>query len=269
MNDSRKDDSVVEESSLSAPGCTLEFSSPWMNSAGTLGFAPPAQWPLPVPPAAFVTNPISYRPRKPAQDRALQTFPGGFLLHTGVPSPGFREVIRQYAPRWARSATPIWIHLLGDTPVHLDRMARQIEDMDGVTAIELSFAHHTGGAEILEMLRSVTGELPVVLAVPLDRVRESWMPQAAASGLAAISLAAPRGVVATDTGRGIHGRLFGPALLPQVHTALEYLQGCGLPVIAGGGVTRQFEIDRLIAAGAACVQLDFVLWRGWLPVRSD
>lgn len=269
MSDSQPGGSKVPVSGFPGPAQSLEFPSAWMNAAGTLGFAPPAHWPLPVPPAAFVTNPISYRPRKPAQDRALLTFPGGFLLHTGLPSPGFREVIRQYAPRWSRSTVPVWMHLLGDTPAHLERMARQIEELEGVTAVELSFADHAGGDEILEMLRSVSGELPVALAVPLDRVRESWLPRAATLGLAAISLSAPRGVIPDEFGRAVHGRLFGPALLPQVHGALEYLQGCGLPVVAGGGVMRQGEIDRLIDAGAACVQLDFVLWRGWLPAASD
>ncbi len=269
MSNSQRGGSNVPEGGFLSPAQSLEFPSIWMNAAGTLGFAPPAHWPLPLPPAAFVTNPISYRPRKPAQDRALLTFPGGFLLHTGLPSPGFREMIRQYGSRWARSNVPVWIHLLGDTPAHLERMTRQIEELEGVTAIELSFDHHADGDEILEMLRSVSGELPVALAVPLDRVRESWLPRAAASGLAAISLSAPRGVIADEFGRAVHGRLFGPAFLPQVHGALEYLQGCGLPVIAGGGVMRQAEIDRLIEAGAACVQLDFILWRGWLPASPD
>lgn len=260
---------MIDNQELTQNRQTLEFSSHWMNAAGTLGFAPPAQWPLPEPPAAFVTNPISYRPRKPAQGRTLKSFCGGFLLHTGQPSPGFREVIHKYAVRWARSSTPVWAHLLGDTPLHLERMARQLEEMEGVAAIEVSFSHLAGGAEILDGIRAVIGELPLVLAVPLDCIRESWLAQAFRLGLAAVSIAPPRGSIVSETGAVIHGRLYGPALLPQSREAVEYLKETGLPVIAGCGVARRSEIDSLVAAGAAAVQLDFALWRGWPPGSLD
>jgi dihydroorotate dehydrogenase (NAD+) catalytic subunit len=247
----------------------LDLNPGWMNAAGTLGFAPPAEWPVPRPPVAFVTNPISYRPRKPAQDRALISYPGGFLLHTGWPSPGIREVIRRYAQRWARSPVPIWVHLLGDTPVHIERMVRQIEELERVTAIELSFPYRAAGAEIQDYILAALGELPLILAVPLDRVRESGLERAVDLGLSAVSMAPPRGALPAASGSLVRGRLYGPALLAQTRSALEYLRVFGLPVIAGGGVIRQAEIDELIQIGAACVQLDFILWRGWPPTVAD
>lgn len=247
----------------------LDFRSGWMNAAGILGFAPPAEWPLSQPPAAFVTNPVSYRARQPAQDRALVNYPGGFLLHTGWPSPGFREVVRRYASRWERSPVPVWVHLLGDAPGHIERMVRQLEELDGVAAVELSFSRQASGVEILDGVRGALGELPLILAVPLERIREDWLSQAASLGLAAISMAPPRGVLATAAGAYVRGRLYGPGLLPQARAALELLRGYNIPVIAGCGVMKLSEIDELINAGAACVQLDFILWRGWPPVRPD
>jgi len=119
------------------------------------------------------------------------------------------------------------------------------------------------------LIRAALGELPLVLAVPIDRIRESWLPQAVQLGLAALSMAPPRGTLMAEDGRTIHGRLYGPALLPLARAALDYLKAAGLPVIAAGGVASQSEIDWLSEAGAAAVQLDFVLWRGWQPASSD
>jgi len=241
----------------------------WINAAGTLGLAPPASWPLPQPPSAFVTNPISYRPRRSAQERCIQTMPGGFLLHTGWPSPGFREVLRQYRARWARSQVPIWVHLLGDEPTHVEKMTRQLEETEGVEAIEISYAHEVMPDEILDLVRSAIGELPLVLSIPLDRIGEAWLRPALELGVSAISLSPPRGAALRKSGQVIHGRLYGPAILPLAMTALERMVQTGIPVIAGGGVMRQSEIDGLIRAGAATVQLDFVLWRGWQADKID
>lgn len=241
----------------------------WMNAAGWLGCAPPSSWPLQQPPSAFITNPISYRPRRPAQERCIHALPGGFLLHTGWPSPGFREVLRQYRARWARSAVPIWVHLLGDEPAHVEKMTRQLEEVEGVEAIEISFAHEVGMKEILELTRSAVGELPLVLTVPIDRIGEAWLQQALELGVSAVSLGPPRGAVVTAPSRVTHGRLYGPAILPLATAALERMLEAGVPVIAGGGVMRQSEIDVLIRTGAAAVQLDFVLWRGWQAEQID
>jgi hypothetical protein len=77
----------------------LEISTPWMNAAGFLGFSPSSPaWPAEM--GAFVTNPISLAPRKPALHRQVQPYAGGFLLHTGFPTPGFQAVLRQNVEKW-------------------------------------------------------------------------------------------------------------------------------------------------------------------------
>lgn len=241
----------------------------WMNAAGTLGFSPPAIYPLPRLPSAFVTNPISYLPRRPAQDRGIYTIPGGFMLHSGWPSPGIREILRQHRARWARSTIPIWVHLLGDIPSHVESMTRMLEEVEGIEAIEISFSHQTEINQILDLVRSAIGELPLVLSLPIDRIGEAWLRPVVDLGISAISLAAPRGMLIDEEGKAIHGRLYGPSIFPQVMAAVEKLLNIGVPVIAGGGVMRQADIDALFLAGAAAVQLDYVLWRGWQTIDTD
>jgi dihydroorotate dehydrogenase (NAD+) catalytic subunit len=81
---------------------------------------------------AFITNPVSLRPRTPAQGPRLLPFPGGFLLHSGNPNPGLRRVIQLYAGRWARSPLPVVVHLLAESPAEVSEMAERLERVDGV-----------------------------------------------------------------------------------------------------------------------------------------
>ncbi|HNQ95866.1 MAG TPA: hypothetical protein PKH47_14440, partial [Anaerolineales bacterium] len=69
----------------------LYFSKPLINAAGSLGFAPDLRVLQELGGlefGAFVTNPISLRPRVPTAQPAVLEYPGGFLLHTGLPNPG-------------------------------------------------------------------------------------------------------------------------------------------------------------------------------------
>jgi dihydroorotate dehydrogenase len=71
----------------------LDLRSPWLNAAGSLGFTPPESWTWSEPPGAFVTNPVSLFPRTPAEGRGIIPFPGGFLLHSGLPNPGLKGLL--------------------------------------------------------------------------------------------------------------------------------------------------------------------------------
>jgi dihydroorotate dehydrogenase len=69
----------------------LELRKPLMNAAGMLGFAPDMRAAVPWDElGAFVTNPISLRPRTATQAPAVIEYPG-FLLHTGLPNPGLKR----------------------------------------------------------------------------------------------------------------------------------------------------------------------------------
>src|SRR3990172_12245917 len=110
------------------PNPSLELRSPWMNAAGSLGFAPDPRGPVSLEGfAAFVTNPISLRPRKAASPPHMLSFPGGVLLHTGHPNPGLRAAIKQYAAAWARAPLPIIVHLLSDKPDEVRKAVLRIE----------------------------------------------------------------------------------------------------------------------------------------------
>jgi len=247
---------------LPPPG--LELASPWMNAAGSMGFAPDSRLPFPHPMGAFVTNPISCKPRAPAENRTCIPYPGGCLLHTGLPNPGLRAVLRQAGVRWARADVPVWVHLLADSPAELAEMVRALEGLEGVAALEVGIAPTANGEDALALASAALGELPVVVQIPFDRADEPWLDRLAALGVSGLTLGAPRGSLPVPDGRLVSGRLLGPGLFPQVLAAVRSARRINLPLIAGAGLFQQAHAEAVLAAGAAAVQLDAVLWRGWM-----
>jgi dihydroorotate dehydrogenase (NAD+) catalytic subunit len=241
----------------------LELASPWINATGTLGFAPPQRWMLPEPMGAFVTNPVSLLPRTPAGDRTLAAYPGGYLLHSGHPNPGLNRVLKLYAERWAQSTTAVWVHLLATHPAEMQKMVQRLEGVEGVMAVEIGLPPGVRDAQAMAYVEAAYGELPLIVNLPLTAAEEPWLKELPSLGVSAISLGAPRGMLADGNGRQVSGRLYGPGLLPQSLSAVNAVRRLGVQVIAGAGIFRPHDGQALLAAGAYAVQLDGVLWRGW------
>ncbi len=249
----------------------LTFSSPYMNAAGTLGFAPdyrvPAPWEVL---GAFVTNPLSLRPRKPTTNPALIEYPGGFLLHTGLPNPGLNTTIKKYARRWADSRLPIIVHLMADRPEETSRMVQSLEGLENIAAVELGFAPLLADDIILLTIEMSLGELPLIVSLPIEQVLPLG-PRVIQEGAVAISLAAPRGMLTTANGSLTTGRLSGPALFPQALLTVRDAVGVNLPVIGAGGVGKKENADAMLSVGALAVQVDESLWKGnvsvWAPAE--
>ncbi len=229
-----------------------------------LGFYPPAHWPLPETQGIFVTNPLSRRPRTPAAERCALPYPGGLLLHSGLPNPGFHAVLRKYSGHWARAPMPIWVHLIPTNPAEANEMVRELENTEGVRAVEVSVDANEDGSAALDILAAARGELPLVVSLPLSVLNQAWVKQIASLGAAGLTLSAPRGMLPLPGGKLTGGRLYGPALFPQVLASLSTLRKLNLPVIAGAGIFQRKDAQALLALGAAAVQVDTALWRGWL-----
>jgi dihydroorotate dehydrogenase (NAD+) catalytic subunit len=231
-----------------------------MNAAGSLGFSPdPRTAVLLKSFGAFVTNPVSLRPRQPAARPGLVAYPGGFLLHTGLPNPGFSAVSDSHSPRWRRAGLPIIVHLMADRPEETRRMIRSLEELDHVMAVELGFAPLLAQDIILLTLELCRGEIPLIFSLPIEQVL-SLGTRLVQQGAAAISIAAPRGTLTGDDGRLVTGRLYGPSLLPRTLEAVRSAGILGIPIIAGGGIWAEKHAAEALSAGAMAVQLDTCLW---------
>jgi len=251
----------------------LYFNKPLMNAAGSLGFAPDSRTGIPLDSfGAFVTNPFSLRPRLPAAKPQSIEYPGGFLLHTGLPNPGLKAGIKKYAVRWDKSDLPIVIHLMADRPEETKNMVRMLETQENVVAAELGFAPLLANDILLLTLEMCAGELPLIFSLPVEQVL-SLGPRLMQEGAQAISISAPRGALpltpspstltgTRPSGRGelITGRLYGPSLFPKSLETVYSAAKLGLPIIGAGGVWNKENANAMLAAGALAVQVDAALW---------
>jgi dihydroorotate dehydrogenase (NAD+) catalytic subunit len=239
----------------------IEFPSPYLNAAGSLGFAPPARWALPEAQGIFITNPLSRAARKPAAARALIPYPGGYLFHSGLPNPGLPGVLKKHAAHWQRAPIPVWVHLIPASPFDAAWMARQLEGLENVAALEIGLEVGENPASALETIAAAAeGELPVIAALPFNAAGP-WLKKLRSAGAAALTLSAPRGMLPGPTGR-CAGRLYGPALFPLLLAALVTACRHDLPVIAGAGIWSRASAAAALSAGACAVQVDGILWRG-------
>lgn len=242
----------------------LYFSKPLMNAAGTLGFAPDTRAEIPWETfGAFVTNPLSLRPRHPAARPEVIEYPGGFLFHTGLPNPGFNASLKRYAPRWDKSSLPVIVHLMADRPEETRRMVRALETQENVMAAELGFAPLLAEDILLLTLEMCLGEVPLIFSLPVEQVL-SLGPRLVQGGAQAVSIAAPRGALPREEGVGdrgiVTGRIYGPSLFPRALETVYSAAKIGLPIIGAGGVWSRENAEALVATGALAVQVDAALW---------
>ncbi len=252
----------------------LYFSKPLMNAAGSLGFVPDSRTGIILDSfGAFVTNPLSLRPRQPTAQPAVIEYPGGFLLHTGLPNPGLSAGIKKYASKWDKSDLPIIVHLMADRPEETKNMVRMLEEIENVMAAELGFAPLLADDIILLTLEMCVGELPMIFSLPVEQVL-SLGPRLMQEGAQAISIAAPRGALNIPLPEGaqlgddkrsgvreiITGRLYGPSLFPQSLDTVRNAAKLGIPIIGSCGVWTKENADAMLSVGALAVQVDAAMW---------
>lgn len=238
----------------------LYFSSPYLNVAGVLGFEPARylRQENSLNLGAFFTNPLSLRPRKPANQPKILEYTGGFLLHSGLPNPGLDAALKRYARKWADSPVPVIPHLMADRPEETARMTRRLENVENVMAIELGFAPGLSDDILRYALQMSLGELPIIVNLPLEQVLGLGS-RLVQDGAVAISFAAPRGALSSD-GELISGRMYGSGLLPRSLEVVHAAARLGLPVIGACGVYSLADARTMIELGALAVQFDTALW---------
>lgn len=238
----------------------LYFSKPLINAAGSLGFAPDPRNGISLDSfGAFVTNPISLRPRLPTSHPALVEFPGGFLMHTGLPNPGFHATLKKFSARWNRAELPIIVHLMADRPEETQKMVQELEAVENVMAVQLGFAPLLSDDIILTNLEMCLGEIPLIFALPHEQVLTLGR-QLLDGGATAISIASPRGALHDQAGNLVTGRLYGQSLFPRSLDLVRSAAMIGISIIGSGGVWSGADVESMLKAGASAVEIDARLW---------
>lgn len=156
---------------------------------------------------------------------------------------------------------PVIVHLLTQSAEEVAKMARRLENIEGVGGLEVGIVSDARVEMVIAWTQAAYGELPVIMRLPLERCVE-LASAAIQAGAMAVSLAPPRGIFPTEDKELLQGRLYGPAILPIALRKVQELARIGIPTIGAGGVYTHEHKEAMLAAGALAVQLDGLLWRG-------
>ncbi len=241
---------------------SFNLSKPLLNAAGSLGFFPDLRRQIPFDEfGAFITNPISMRPRKAAFGPRMINYSGGVLLHTGHPNPGLKTVLKRHSSRWGRSKLPVIVHLLGASPKEMEKMMILLEEVDSVIGVEIGIDQDMESQTVASIIEAAVGEIPLMVRVPMNKASTIGK-VAFEAGASLISLSPPRGELISSSCETIFGRLYGPSIFSQALEAVNSLASMNIPVVGAGGVYQKKQVEMMLSAGAEAVQLDTVLWRG-------
>lgn len=247
----------------------LALKRPLLNAAGTLGFAGEARGHVDLTAlGAFVTNPLTWTPRTPAAPPNAVELPDGALIHTGLPNPGVRAALRQFAREWerllSRAGVPVVVHLAATTPDDVGRALEALDRDDRVGGVELGLREDVDESELAALVRRARGGPPLLVRLPVARAAELGA-AAVQAGADALTVGAPVRLSVEAGGRTVTGRVYGPGQFPAALEAVQAvaaeLAASPAPIVGAGGVFSVENANEMLTAGAVAVQLDAVLWQ--------
>ncbi len=256
----------------------LQISNPVMTASGTAGFADElAKVSDLAAIGAVVTKTATLNPRPGnATPRTVET-PSGMLNSIGLPNPGLAGIVRSYKRRWQAMRPAVVVSLAGYSLDEFATLARMLEGVGGVDAIEANFScpNVANGLEFATDAELLSGAVATIrdnCSLPLlaklsPNVSDMRPLAVAAQAAGANGLTIMNTVLAMKIDLanrrpllgGVFGGLSGPAIRPLgVRFVFEVYPEVDIPIIGVGGISGLEDALEYILAGAAAVQLGTV-----------
>lgn len=246
-----------------------------MTASGTAGFADElARVSDLAAIGAVVTKTATSNPREGnATPRTVET-PSGMLNSIGLPNPGLEGIVRSYQRRWQAMPPAVVVSLAGYSLAEFASLARMLEGVPGVDAIEANFScpNVANGLEFAtdaDLLSAAVATIRDNCSLPLlaklspnvtDMRPLALAAQAAgANGLTIMNTVL--GMKIDPASRrpllgGVFGGLSGPAIRPLgVRFVFEVYPEVDIPIVGVGGISGLEDALEYILAGAAAIQL--------------
>lgn len=224
---------------------------------------------------AFVSKGITPKPRSGNPMQRIAETPSGMLNAIGLQNPGISRFIRKYPPVWEAWEVPAIVNISAESIEDFADMARQLDDVAGVAAIEVNISCpniNAGGfcfgwdahmsAEVTRAVRAAT-TLPVIVKLSPGALDVVEIAQAVEdAGADAISLINTLVGMTIDVERGqpvianVTGGLSGPAIRPvAVRMVWQVAGAVSIPVIGLGGIASVEDAIEFFMAGATAIQV--------------
>src|SRR4030042_657699 len=217
---------------------------------------------------AIVCKGTTLRPRRGNVQPRLVEAAAGLLNSVGLENIGIDALIEEKAPVWARWQVPVIVNVAGETTDEYVAVSRKVEDVPGVSGIELNISCpnvSAGGmefgvapklaAQVTSAVKSATS-LPVIVKLSPNVTDIKEIAQAVEeSGADAISLINTLRGMAIDLTEvkpcleNIAGGLSGPAIKPiALYMVYEVAKSAHIPVIGCGGIASAKDALEFIMA---------------------
>ena len=254
----------------------LLLANPVMTASGTFGYGTEDNHPFDIQRlGAVVCKGTTLEPwNGNPQPRIIETA-GGMLNSIGLQNIGVAALIKEKAPIWAKWQVPVVVNIAGETIDDYAKLARLLDRVAGVSALEVNISCpniKAGGAEFgasAEAAAKVTAavrkatSLPVMVKLSPDVSDIAGIAIAVAqAGADAISLINTlKGMVIDIDKRkpllgNVTGGLSGPAIKPVALAMVYRVAGAvDLPIVGCGGISNAADAIEFIMAGASAVQV--------------
>ncbi len=254
----------------------LQLRNPVMTASGTFsnGLELAKQFDIDAL-GAIVSKGTTLRPRRGnATPRTVET-PAGMINAIGFQNIGVGALTRNVAPTWARWEVPAVVNVMGDTVEEYGVLAKRLDGVAGVSAIELNVSCpnvEVGGLEfgqdpytaaqvVTEAARYTSLPLLVKLTPSVSDIRPI-VEAVADAGAQAITVAntIPALKIDIETRRpaiaNAFGGLSGPAMRPiAVRLVWQAASVTSIPIVASGGIVSGEDAIEFLMAGATAVQV--------------
>jgi dihydroorotate dehydrogenase (NAD+) catalytic subunit len=254
----------------------LQLRNPIMTASGTFsnGLELAKQFDIDAL-GAIVSKGTTLRPRRGnATPRTVET-PAGMINAIGFQNIGVGALIRNVAPTWERWDVPAVVNVMGDTVEEYGVLARRLDGVAGVAALELNVScpnvdvgglefgqdPYTAAAVVTEAAQNTSFPLIVKLTPSVSDIRPI-VEAVADAGAQAITVANTIPALKIDTEQrrpaiaNAFGGLSGPAIRPiAMRLVWQAASVSTIPIVASGGIVTGEDVVEFLMAGATAVQV--------------
>lgn len=237
---------------------------------------------------AVVSKGVTLEPRQGNPLPRIVETPAGMLNSIGFQNIGLRRLVREVCPIWATWKTPVIVNMLGDTVADFATLARELDGVPGVAALEVNiscpnldvggmeFGQDPGQAAAVTAAVVQSTTLPVIVKltpnvtdiVPIARAVEAAGADALCVANSFLGMAIDVHSRRPRTHRPFAG-LTGPAIKPlTLRLTYQCAAAVAIPVIGCGGIESGWDAIEYLLAGASAVQVGTATFRNPItPLR--